>query len=381
MKNICMLIQMYIKRNRIAIFLSTLSGILLCILIYMMGQFVANATLSKIQIGVIDYDKTILSEDFKSYLSDELNYQLVEDDSYEYLSDMLIDNSISSIIEIPEDFNDKFASNKDGNIDITTTDDFENAAFLEAYMNSYLAGVRLLSVNANGDKESFDKLIAEYREVEISIYKSVAFDLDLDKFRQQEGFRNTIGFFLQIVFALGMVLSFMIVNDRESGIYNRITVTPVKPVQYITGNSIFGLILSMVMVVIYCGYLTFTKIDIGFPVYKLFLLMLLLSIFTTCFIIDISILIRSKSGLSALIMGYCVLGAILGGAYFPIEFAPESLQNMAKTLPQFWFMDAIRKLMDNRVADITSNVIIMGLFTVLAFLIGAVLFSQNYKKG
>ncbi len=197
----------------------------------------------------------------------------------------------------------------------------------------------------------------------------------------KEGFRNTIGFFLMIIFALGIILSFMIIDDRANGIYNRITISPVRPVQYILGNSMFGFILSFIMVTIYCSYIFFSEINIGFPIYKLFLLMNLLAFFVVCFIIGVSIIIRSKSGVSALIMGYSTIGAILGGAYFPIDLAPENLQNMARLLPQYWFMDSIYKLMDNPMADISSNVIILILFSVLAFLIGAVVFSQNYKKG
>jgi len=363
------------------ILLSVFSGVVLSLLIYLMGQFVGSVALSKIEIGVMDYDKSILSTDFKSYLSEELDYKLVEHESYDYLSELLIDKSISSIIEIPDGFYDMFASGQDGNITITSTDDFENAAFLEAYMNSYLAGVKLLSVNAKGDQRAFDRLITEYKEVEIPISKSKAFDMDLEQFRQREGFRNTIGFFLQIMFALGVVLSFMILDDRATGVYNRITVTPVKPVHYIAGNSIFGFILLMIEVVIYCGYIAIKDVDIGFPVYKLFILMLLLSLFITCFLVSASILIKSKSGITVVIMGYSTIGSILGGAYFPIDMSPEVLQNIARILPQFWFMDAVTKLMNNPMTDISSNIIIIVLFTVLAFLVGAVSFSQNNKRG
>ncbi len=381
MKNTCMLVKSYLKRNRLAVILSIICGLLLCFLIFLMGSFVEDVLLSKHQVGVMDYDNSILSKDFKSYLTEELNYELIEHDSYDYLSEMLIDKSISSIIEIPEGFYDTFASGRDGNIIITSTDDFENAAFLEAYMNSYLAGIRLLSVSAEGSSDVFDRHLKDYKDVEIPISRAKAYDLDLVKFRQNEGFRNTIGFFLMIIFPLGMILSFMIIDDRANGIYNRITITTVKPVQYIAGNCIFGLILSFIMVSIYCGYLTYIDIDIGFPIYKLFILMIILSFFTICFVVGASILIRSRSGVLALIMGYSTIGAILGGAYFPIDMAPESLQNLARVLPQFWFMDTVRKLMNNPMADVSSNLIILLLFTILAFLIGAVLFSQNYKKG
>ena len=71
MKNIILLVKSNIKRNRMGILLSVFSGVVLSLLIYLMGQFVGSVALSKIEIGVMDYDKSILSTDFKSYLSEE----------------------------------------------------------------------------------------------------------------------------------------------------------------------------------------------------------------------------------------------------------------------------------------------------------------------
>jgi Predicted membrane protein len=184
-----------------------------------------------------------------------------------------------------------------------------------------------------------------------------------------------------IVFSLAMVVSITIVDDRRTGVYNRIAGTPVKAVQYMAGNSIFGFSLLMLEALIYCGFIGLMNKDIGFPVYKLFLLYMLFSFFIICFVIDVSLVIKSRIGNTTFIMSYNTLGAILGGAYFPLDLAPEYLQNLAKILPQYWIVDTLHKLMDNPGADISSNIIILVLFTVLAFLIGAVLFSQNYKRG
>jgi len=381
MKNIRLIFISNIKRNRGVVILSVLGGFILCFFIFFIGSYAADSLKSKIKIGIIDYDDSILSENFKSYLVRDLDYELIEHHSFDYLSKLLIDKDISVIIEIPEGFYEKFASGGVEKIIITSTDDFENAAFTEAYMNSYLASVHMLSVSSGGNEEAFTRYLDEYGQSKNPVRKAMAFDTEPKKFKEKEGFRNSVGFYLMIAFALAMVISFIIADDRRTGIYNRIAVTPVKAVHYIAGNSIFGFFLLLVETLIYCGYLAAADLNIGFPVYKLFLLMMLFSCFVTCFIIDASLLIKSKSGLTVLIMGFNNVGTILGGAYFALDRAPENLQNLARILPQFWITDAINKLVDNPGADILYNVIILTLFTVLAFLIGAVLFSQNYKRG
>lgn len=381
MKNIWLIIKSNTKRNRGIVLLSILGGLALCFILYFLGNYTADTILSKIKIGVMDYDNSLLSDNFKSYLTEELDYELIEHDSYDYLSKLLIDKDISVIIEIPAGFYDKFALGELEKMIITSTDDFENAAFIEAYMNSYLASIRMLSLSSDGDKEAFIRYLTEYEQIINPINKAKAFNLDLKLFTEKEGFRNTIGFYLMVVFALAMVVSYIIVDDRHTGIYNRIALTPVKSVQYIAGNSIFGFSLLLTETLIYCGFIAVMNINIGFPVYKLFLLYMLFSFFITCFVIAVSLVIKSKNGITMLIMSFNTVGAILGGAFFPLDLAPENLQNLAKILPQFWITDALCKLIDNPGADITSNIIILILFTVLAFLIGAVLFSQNYKRG
>ena len=56
-----------------------------------MGGYIKNSSLSKIRVGVIDYDESVLSSDFKSYLAGNLDYELIENADYEYLADLLID--------------------------------------------------------------------------------------------------------------------------------------------------------------------------------------------------------------------------------------------------------------------------------------------------
>jgi len=381
MKNIWLIIKSDIKRNHMAVMLSVFGGLVLCLFMYFIGNFAAGSALSKIKIGLIDYDKSILSENFKSYLTRELNSELIENDNFEHLSKLLIDKDISVIIEIPKSFYEKFVGGEVEKLIITSTDDFENAAFTEAYMNSYLSSVHMLSKSSEGDEEIFVRYLSEYDKLNIPVYKEEILSGDSKKYMEREGFRYSIGFYLMIAFSLAMVVSFIIADDRKKGIYNRIAITPVKAVHYIAGNSIFGFFLLLIESFIFCGFLAVLDADIGIPLYQIFLLMTLFSFFVTCFVIDASIMIKSKSGLTMLIMGFNNVGAILGGAYFTLELAPKNLQNIARILPQFWITDAINKLLDNPAADISYNVIILLLFTLLTFLIGAVLFSQNYKRG
>lgn len=380
MKNIWLVTKTNIKRNLLAIFLSVAGAAMLCLILYTMGDMVADKTLEKVSIGLIDGDQSILSEDFKDYLTAQLDYIIIENYTYDRLATELIEKNISVIIEIPKDFYEQFALGNKKDITVTSLDDYENEAFLEVYINNYLSSIRILASSASGDQEVFDKLLSDYKKNEISITQSAAKTMDREALTGQQGFINSVGFYLMFIFSISILLSFMIVDDRLSGVFSRIQATPVKPIQYIVGSGIFGMFLCLIQIGLYCGYIFFMDIPIGFSIRYLVLFMSLFSLFTVCFSLAVPLALKSKNAITSIIIGFSTVGCILGGAYFPLEMSPKTLQNIARVLPQFWFMDAFRRLQADVTANISSNIIVLILFTVLAFLIGAVLFSQNYKN-
>ena len=380
MKNILLLTKTNIKRNKLAVLLAVAGAFILCFILWSLGNLIADQTDAKISIGVIDYDQSTLSGDFKNYLAEDLNYDLLENKTYEELSSVLIDRDISVIIEIPEDFYQQYASGNKKNVIVTSLDDYENAAFIQVYINNYLSSIKILSNGAEGDRKIFDQLLSDYDNDSIRITQSEAVKIDKKVVADKAGFINAVGFYLMIIFAISVLLAFMVVEDRLSGVFNRIQVTPVKPIQYIVGTGIFGLLICFIQIGLFCVYIAYAHIETGVPMYLILLLMGLFSLFTVSFTIAIAVVLKSKNSASSSIIGFSTIGCILGGAYFPIDMAPKTLQNLAKILPQYWFMNAFRNLQVDITANILPNIMILLLFSILFLLIGAVLFAQNYKN-
>jgi ABC-2 type transport system permease protein len=380
MKNIIILTKLNIKRNYYALLLSVLGAAMLSILLYSLGNLIADMTVAKVNIGVLDYDNSLLSHDFKQYMKEELNYNLLENDSYDDLTTELIDKDISVIIEIPKGLHKTVLTESKPEILITSLEDYENAAFIEAYINSYISSILMLAAGAQGNQKAFDQLLGDYRDVNIILNQSAAGTINKEEVFGKNGFINSVGFFLMFIFTISVVLAFMVEDDRLKGVFSRIQVTPVKPVQYIIGSGIFGLLLCFVQVGLFVAFIVLKDIKTGVPVGIILLMLMLFSLFTVCFSILVALATRSKNAITAIIIGFSTVGCILGGAYFPLDMAPDSLQKMARILPQYWFMDAFRRLQVDSVANIYPNIIILSLFIILSFLIGAVLFAQNYKK-
>ncbi len=379
MKNIWLLIKTNLKRNRLALLLSAVLGIVICMMIVPFGSLYDGA-IKACNIGVIDHDNSKLSIHLKEYLVGKMSYQLVEGESFEQLSKRLIEKEISAIIEIPKEFSKDASSGSVKDIVFTSLDDFANAAYLEAYINNYMRSIQMLVTSAGGNEDTFHKMFQEYQLKNTSVTQTGAIEYDKESYTQQQGFVASLAFFIMLIYGIGMFTVLTVQDDMINGVYSRVQITPMKPWQYLIGSAIFGMLLNLIIIAIFCGYIVVNQIDTGISMYMILLLLLLFSTFTVCFDMFAAMSIKTKNASTIAVVGFATLGAILGGAYFPLDLAPQSLQNLSRITPHFWFMDSFRQLQKDAGTNILPHIIILILFIVLTFLIGAVIFSQNYKK-
>lgn len=380
MKNIWILTKTNILRNKIGVLISVAGALILCLILYAMSIAVAELSIAKVAVGIIDNDQSVLSEDFKKYLTEQLDYHLIENKDYYTLSTELLDKHISVIIEIPNDFYEQYAAGSQKEVVITSLDDYENSAFIEAYIQSYLSSIRILSDGASQEDDTFRTLLDTYHNQEISLTQEAAHSSDMSEQLERAGFINSFGFYLMFSFSISIIICFMVLDDRIKGLFGRIQATPVKPAQYIIGTGIFGLILCFIQIAIYSTYVSLNHIAIGVPIPILITMMGLYSFFTIGFSLAVALALPSKNSITAVVIGLSTIGCVMGGAYFPLEMVPDAMQKLARVFPQYWVMDSFRRLQLDMTANIIPNIVILCLFTILCLLSSAVLYAQNYKN-
>ena len=376
MREILIFIRTSILRSKVSVIFAVLCAVVLCLIMNLMSNVSSDGVLGRLKIGVIDYDATALSADFRSYLSDKLDIELTENLSYDELSTKLINKEISVIIEVPQGFEESAASGRPKNLTETALDDYENSAFITAYMNSYMNSIQILSDGAGGDRQLFGKLLAAYQEAGILITRTA---LPADSAAGQEsGFIQGMGFFLLFGFTYGLFIAFMVFDDKATGVFQRIQATPVKSIQYILGTTLFGILNGLITIGIFFVYSEISGFSIGIPLGTAILFMFLMILMQIGFSMMAALFLKSKTAVMTVIIGYGTIACILGGAYFPISMAPDILQKIARATPHFWFMDALRRLQENSTASIVPNIIILVLFIVLMYLVSA--FKFTHKK-
>lgn len=385
MKNIMLIFKNSVLRNILMIVISIAAAALMVNVFSAVSKDGSvsedNTVLSgfdadTMKIGLMDGDKSPLSENMKSYLTETLCMKIFEKNDYDSLADLLIDRDISAIIEVPQGFFENAAAGTVDAPEITTLDDYENAAFINAYLEAYMQGVKVLSDCAAGDKNTFEKMLsADADKGTVTVVKSSS---DSDKVAgAHAAFSFAIGFMIMINSGVTVFISFMIISDRNSGTYNRMRCSSLKPAEYVIGVNLFGIICCTAMnaafTLIVYNLNEFIPVPMGlaFAASELFML------FSVGLSVLFALILKSQTDLVTVAIGYTTLGSMLGGAWFPITDGLGIVSSIAKLFPQYWFMDMIRNMPDDPNYNCVPNMCILALAAVLAYLVSAVIFTKK----
>jgi ABC-2 type transport system permease protein len=318
------------------------AGGLLCLLF---GLFTQMASTGPIDVGLVDEDASALSDDFRAYATTHLNLRFVEDDLAALTSE-LVEKRISAIIEIPAGFEDAVVAGTAGAFQVTFMGDYANRMFIQGYLEEYTTAVSMVAAGAGGDAAVFTQMLAEARAQAGTV---VTVPLDVTQAQREAdraAFITIMGFFMMLGSLVALGLATAVHDDRTRGTYDRVRASDVPPAAYVTGFSAAGLVAVVTMVVVFFVYLLATGVGHHVALAPAALLSLLFGLFVVGFALAAGMYFRTKQGIVwAVIAGSTILN-LLGGAYFPLEFTPTLIQQIAHASPMFWLSDGLRQAQD-----------------------------------
>ncbi len=378
MKNIILFFRSNIKRSMVTLIIAIAFSITICCLFVAFGSSFGDSETKNIKVGFIDEDNSSISIDFKRYLNEELEIVTIENVTYDNLTYQLIDRDISAIIEIPKGLEQNGISKvKIPSVITTTLDDYENVAYIKAYINIYFNSVNLIVEAAEGNESLFQELFAGFQSNDQKIEQRSAYVANKEKDAAYQGLIQAAGFFTMMMMMMSFCTALVVMEDRQSGVFNRIQISPVKSQQYIIGTSMFAVFTSLIIVVVFCTFLVIGGYPIGVPISYLALVMSLFALFMIGFALIVALFCKSLNAMVTFIIILGTIGPILGGAYFSVDGAPELLQRLSKATPHYWMMKGIKDLIRDPNMDVRINILILTLFALLSFLIAAVKFVQK----
>lgn len=333
-------------------------------------------TAESIKVGFLDEDNSPVSENLYQYLSGELGISIAETQDEDELKDLLLNADISAIITVPEKTYRRILDGGDWQIEITTLEDYVNTAYLRAYLETFTSSIEVLFEASGKNQEVFtDMLLSGTQGAKLN---RVEFDSNAgNKERQLRCFIQMSGIFAMLSMAVGVFIIMIILDDKQYGTYKRIQLSSIKPVQYILGNALLGILAESVLVLGIVSCYIFLKAEIGIS-YGLFLVVFLTyGFFSIGLALAIALIAKNRQTALTFIMGFCTISCIWGGAWFPVNDSLGALSKAAMLMPVYWFMQVVRSSVGENTVQVLPAVIILILFTVLTFLIAGVAFARK----
>lgn len=376
MKNILVIFGNSVIRNKLMILLTLAATAFACFTFY--GLSSADSEIfvddDKITVGLVDNDKEI-SDDLKNYLENTLGMVVSEND-YDSLSKDLIDRKISAIIEVPEGFYKGAAKGELKKPELTTLGDYENAAFIEVYLDTYMQGISVISQAAGGDEQLFSEMLSSQKLPNEIVTPETNQTADLQE-SAASAFSTTIGFLMMIISAITMIISKQIMDDGQFGTFDRMRCSSMKPIEYVLGIGIFGIICTTALNLIFTGFVFVTNENLVIPLGIEFIALELFLLFSVGISITFGLCVKNPMTLMTVGVGYACIGSMLGGAWFPISENLGAVSGVAKIFPQYWLMDLLRNYSPDSGMDILPSFSVLTLSVVLIYLISAVIFTRK----
>lgn len=168
------------------------------------------------------------------------------------------------------------------------------------------------------------------------------------------------------------------VEDREKGIYRRISLTPLKR-RYLIGGRVLNrylVLLVQTALLIAIAVLAFDVSYTGSPA----LLWLVITVGGLAFIaigfLTTSLVSNARS-VSLVTLVVFFLFTFLGGVFYPIELMPGFVQGFAQVLPSTHVNDALRGVM---IEDAGLATIWQDLLVAIGWFVGALLLTARFLK-
>lgn len=376
MSKILLIFKNSILRNKLTIFLSIGTAMLMGLIFY--GQINADGTVyasDAIIVGVVDDDNSALSENLCRYLESSLGMEIISED-YDSLSALLIDRRLSAIIEVPPGFEKSAVGGKTEKLEITTLDDYENSAFIEAYLNSYMRGVSVIAQAADGSAETFSEMLSSLKSPNTVTLAETNSQVD-KRVKTADDYNLSIGFMLMMISGITVFISNQILVDRQLGTFNRMKCSSIKSSEYVIGIGLFGVICCTVANLLFnlCVYSVGGEMPVplglALGINELFML------FSVGLAVLFALLVDNQRTLMTVGIGYATIGSMLGGAWFPIGIDMGFVGSIAKIFPQYWLMDLLRKYPNDPSFNVLPSICILALSAMLAYLVSAVIFTRK----
>lgn len=187
-----------------------------------------------------------------------------------------------------------------------------------------------------------------------------------------EGFLTGYGLLVLVIWAGSYLMTQGTLRDKETGAITRILAAPISMRNYLTQNLLAFMVpltVQLVLVSVIGSVLYDWSLIFAFG---LFLILATFTVASVTMSFAWNCLFKEKENNFTSFSALLTFGAMLSGAFMPLEFLPDALQNVGAVFPAFWAMRAVSSLSDIATmgTDYWVSIAALALFSIAFLLYG-----------
>jgi len=350
------------KGNLITYIFLPIFGVLFSLLVH------STSGSSVLRIGITDHDRGAASLELREKFETAGDFSVTDVDEEE-INAKLLDFELDAAMIIPRGYTDSVLGGNPAEIEVVSLKGKETTVWVEQLINRHSASMSILAAAAGGDEEIFAGILSQARDNAVRFNVFSAEDKKADKSMT----RSSVGFLIMFIMFGSGFTSMIVLKEKRERTYHRICSAPVTSRQYIFANSLTGLIICILQIILVMLVMKFVlRIDTGISDIHLFVILLMFAFVA----VGTGLLITafSSSSYMAGTLNTLVLTptCMLGGCYWEPELMPDFMQKVGYFTPQRWAMDAIGRMQSgDPFRSIAMNLLVLAAFALTFMLIAA----------
>lgn len=202
-----------------------------------------------------------------------------------------------------------------------------------------------------------------------------------DSNRGKNNLMNTAAFMLNKFIQGASILGALIIADRKKHIKDRVMLSNVHPIKYLSGEGIVYFVSSCFGAGLYCLVALLMNFDFGMrtPLYY-FIMMCFANLFASAFYIFASALVKSEEKLQGLSM-LVLVTSFFSGMLFPFSYMPKAFRVIGNCCPQRWVIRGVEKIQEyGRFSAALPQIGLLIGFSAVLFTVGVFLCNKKTAK-
>ncbi len=328
---------------------------------------------SKPDIAIVNKDEnSLFTKSFVNYIEEHANIK--EPDN---LDDALFYRELNYIIYIPENFGEEFLSDKNPELEVKSTGDYQ-ASLAEILVDKYIKTSVVYRNNYTSEVDvikNTESTLANESKVELTS------KLDASALTKATNYYNFANYALLagVIYVIALILSsFKEINIRKRTIISGMDYKKYNRILFFS-NSLFAIILWAFYVVISIILVEDVIISSHGLIY-----MINSFIFTLCALaiaMVISNINSNKDAINGIVNVVALGSSFLCGSFVPMEWLPDGVLRFAHVLPSYYYIKTNEIVKTLEVFDFVSlKPIIMNMIVLIIFTIGFSILSNAISR-